>query len=435
MNRRTPLSRRGFLKGGALAVAPLTGSRALRARSAGESSPAFLGAPPEAGILFSKPYGQRRIRKIQQAVRENDLDALIVCNRALQYITYASNFWPFAEEPGLALIPAQGEPSLLVQTYSAVHSRALKSFVWIDDIVDVPHEAISETSDFNLVKQCLASLKSRKLERGRIGLAGGEVDWGLRCYLREQLPHAQIESSDRVLWALIFVKDDVEIALQRYAQRYIDEVAYPAFIGHLAPGVLDDVVFGSVMGNMLKQGADASTVLLFDAGPAGAYTWASGARHRAIEKGDIVLSEPTPSVATYQVEKMYTFAVGRDIPESQKRAAQVVYESFLLLMDELKPGRELTPILEKCVAYIQGKGYPAPPLPMGHWIGVQNHEGPVFTVEGTRGWVLEPGMVMSWHPNMVVKGETRTTCSTCVVITQTGVEDLSKIKMQPMYYV
>ena len=432
------LSRRNLLKGGILAAASLAGQDLFgfgvhESERGTAKSP--LGVPPEAKILFSKEYGRRRLRKVQQAIKKSGLDALVVCNRALQYITYASNFWPYALEPGLVFVPAEGEPTLFVQTYSRIHAHALKSFVWIDDIVDVPHGAVSEGSSLNLVKECVAKLKDLKLESGRIGLAGGEVEWGLKSYLEAQYPHARIENADRVLWSLIVVKDEVEIALQRYAQRYIDEVAYPTFLNVLKPGIPDDVVFGSVMGNMLKQGADASTVLLFDAGPAGAYTWASGVRHRAIQKSNIVLSEPTPSVATYQVEKMYTFAIGHDIPESQKRAAQVVYESFLVVMDELKPGREVTAVLEKCIHYIRSKGYEEPPLPIGHWIGVQNHEGPNFTIEGTRGWVLEPGMVMSWHPNLVIAGKARTTCSTCVLITEKGAEDLSKIKMQPMYYV
>ena len=131
---------------------------------------------------------------------------------------------------------------------------------------------------------------------------------------------------------------------------------------------------------------------------------------------------------------MYTFALGRDIPESQKRGSQVIYEAYQLLMGELKVGQALTPIVEKVEAFIRSHGYEGSTVPVGHWIGTQNHEGPRFTVEGTRGWVLQENMVMSWHPNIVVPGQVRTTCSTCVLITKNGAEDLSSIKMEPVYY-
>jgi Xaa-Pro aminopeptidase len=334
----------------------------------------------------------------------------------------------------MALVLADGPSTLFVNTYSSAHTRALIPIVWTDELVDVPRDSVSEGSNQNLVDACIQKLQDRKLQRGRIGLAGDEIDWLLPFYFRNRLPDAKAEDANRTLTQVIVVKDEVELALIRFAQGLIDEVAYPVFREVLRPGAMDQAVYARVLASMLERGANPATVLLFDAGPAGSGTWASGTRGRRLEKGDIILSEPTPNIAGYQSEKMYTFALGREIPESQKHGSEVIYEAYQLLMSELKVGQELTPIVQRVEAFIRSHGYDGSTVPVGHWIGTQNHEGPRFTVEGTRGWVLQKDMVMSWHPNIVVPGKVRTTCSTCVLLTEKGAEDLSTIKMEPIYY-
>ena len=437
------LKRRDLLKSAALMAGGITafhfdalGQDHSNGQSAGSqaSRAAFPGPPAEVATIYSKEYGRRRMQKIRAALRKANLDALIVSNRGLDYIGYVSNFHPYPLEPGIALVLADGPSTLFVSTYSSAHTRALIPIIWSDELVDVPHDPVSEGSNQNLVNACIQKLQDRKLQRGRIGVAGDEIDWLLPFYFKDRLPDARVEDANRTLTQVIVVKDEVELALIRFAQRIIDEIAYPMFRETLHPGAIDQMVYSRVFASMLERGANPGTVLLFDAGPAGSGTWASGARGRKLEKADIILSEPTPNIAGYQSEKMYTFALGREIPESQKRGSQVIFEAFQLLMGELKVGRELTPIVEKVDAFIRSHGYDGSTVPVGHWIGTQNHEGPRFTVEGTRGWVLEKDMVMSWHPDVVVPGKVRTTCSTCVLLTDSGAQDLSSIKMEPIYY-
>ncbi len=390
--------------------------------------------PDAANTVYSRQYGKKRIQKVQAAIKKAGLDALIVMNRGLNSIAYVSNFYPYPLQPGLALLPAEGPTYLFVNTYSPAHTRALESIIWNDEFFDVPHDPISEGSNQNLVDVCAQQIGKLNLQRGRIGLAGDEVDWILPSYLLDKLPEAHFEDANRTLTEVLVVKDEVEIALIRFAQRYLDEIALPMFKEHLRAGKIDHEVSGKVMGSLLEHGAGAQTWLLWDAGPAGAGTWASGTRGRKLETGDIILTEPTPNVAGYQSEKMYAFALGQNIPESQRRGAQVVYEAFLQIMESLRPGQELTPIVERADAHLRSKGYEGNTVTIGHWIGMQNHEGPRFTREGTKGWVLQPNMVMSWHPNVVVPGEVRTTCSTCILITDKGAEDLSTVKMEPLYF-
>jgi Xaa-Pro aminopeptidase len=427
-------TRRDFLRAGAIATA--AGLSAFAPHASAQSEPSRLWKlPDEAATLHSHEYGGKRLHKIQSAIRQANLDALVIANRSVDYIGYATNFHPYPLQPGVALIPAEGSTFLFVNTYSDAHTRALRPTVWVDEFIDVPHDPVSEGSNKNLLDAAIRQLEQMKLARGRIGLSGDEIDWLLPSYFREALPSARLTDAMDVLDRLIVVKDETEIAVIRFAQRYIDEVAYPAFRELLRPGEVDQSVYVGVLEAMLERGASPSTVLLFDAGPAGAGTWASGAHRRPLEAGDIILSEPTPVIAGYQSEKMYTFALGHAIPESQKRGADVIYDAFQLVMAELKPGRELSKIVDAVESLVRKAGYPGCTVPIGHWIGTQNHEGPRFTAQGIQGWTLRENMVMSWHPNIVVPGQVRTTCSTCVVIREHGPEDLSSVKMRPIYYV
>ena len=72
--------RRNLLKAG---MASLAASVASRVSAQQVSSQAPLLPPPEAKVLDSKEYGQRRIRRIQEALKRSGLDALIVSNRAI----------------------------------------------------------------------------------------------------------------------------------------------------------------------------------------------------------------------------------------------------------------------------------------------------------------------------------------------------------------
>ena len=434
---KTSLERRNLLKGGLFAGAAALTAPGIACRSIGETSYGTrMPEPAEAKILSSKEYGRRRIHRLQEAIRKSGLDALVISNRSLKYIAYVSNFHPSPLETGVCFVPAKGEPTLYIQMYSSAHARVAKRTIWVDDVIDVTKDPVSESSSFNFYREVTGKIKDRKLIRGRIGLAGGESDWMLPYYLRSELPQLRVEDANPLLWDLVIVKDDVELALMRHAQRIVDEVAYPQYQKSLTAGALDADAYTEIFCSMLKAGADTlNSRLIFGAAPYSSGTWASGVENRRIQDTDIILTEPIANVRDYEMEKMFTFAFERDVPETQKRGAQVIYDSFLLALDELKPGREMKPIFEKCTDFIKSNGYEeGSTVLIGHWIGIDNHQGGRITSEGTSGLILKPGMVLSWHPNVVVPGKVRTCCSACLLITDEGVEMMSKIPMQPMYY-
>ncbi len=429
-------SRRSVIKTGVAAGIGMAAGPGCAAQESRGSVGRFP-SPPEADTLNSKAYGQRRIAHVQAALKKAGYDALVVSNRALDYVSYVSNFHPSAMQSGVAFVPAEGTPTLYIQMYSSAHARVAKLTIWIDDVVDVPKDPMSESSSFNFYTEVIAKIRERKLGSGRIGLAGGEVDWLLVPHLQKEFPAAKIEDANAFMYSLAIVKDEIELGLMRHAQRIIDEVAFPQYQKSLKVGALDADVYADVLDAMLRAGADASsTRLILGAAPYDSGTWASGVIDRRIQAGDIILTEPIPRVRSYQTERMFTFAVGRNVPDSQKRGAQVVHESFLLTLEELRPGRELLVAYNKCNDYIKSKGYEeGATVLIGHWIGVDNHQGWRITEEGTRGLILEPGMVLSWHPNIVVPGKLRTCSSACLLITERGVENMSKVPMEPMDYV
>lgn len=434
------VSRRDLLRAGVCAGATAISAPVFSHSNRGQASEVQkLAPPPQAAVLISKEYGQKQVQKFQDAVRKSGLDALIISNRCLNYTGYASNYSPSSMQPGVVFIPGEGAPRLFVQMYSSAHARFAKKTLWIDDVIDVAKDPVSETATENFYKEVVSTLKDRKLTKGKIGLAGGEIDWMLPSYFKSALPDLRVENADPLLWSQIYVKDENEIALIKYTAKVSDEVAFPLIKKMLVPGTLDTDIFTEVLYAMMKGGANSS-MLILGAAPYSAGIWATEAQNRPITKGDIVLCEPIITYAGYQSERMFTFAVGKpeEIPESQKRGAQVIYESFQMVLEEMKPGRELKEVYEKVNNHIKEKGYSeGSTVLIGHFIGRNNHEGPRITSEGTKGLILRPNMVISWHPNVVVPGEggVRTICSSTLLITETGVEMLSKLPMDPIVYV
>jgi Xaa-Pro aminopeptidase len=438
MLRKKEVGRRELLRGSLVAAAAAigcgVGSTPSRGSVGQNSTPSL---PPEAATLNSKEYGQKRIQKFQEGVRKAGLDALIISNRSFEYIAYSTNYHPSSMQPGVVFIPAEGTPRLFVQMYSSAHARMAKRIMWMDDVIDVPKDPVYEAKMLNFYKELVSTLKDRKLTRGRIGLAGGEVDWMLPPYLHENLPDLRTEDANRLLWSLIVTRDDVELGVMRWTARLSDEIAVPMIKKMLVPGTVDRDIFNEVLSALMKAGSDDPRLIL-GAAPYSEGIWATPAQDRKIQTGDIVLCEPIVPLRHYQTERMYTFAVGKDVPDSQKRGAQVVYDSFQLALQEMKPGRDLGDVFIKCNNYIKSNGYPeGSTVLIGHFIGMDNHEGGRITEEGAKGVILQPGMVISWHPNVVVPGDggVRTICSSTLLITNNGVEMMSKLPMEPMVYV
>ena len=105
-------------------------------------------------------------------------------------------------------------------------------------------------------------MKDKKLTRGRVGFAGGELDWVLPDYFRTQLPGLRMEDGNPVLWSIVEVKDDVELALMRYTAQVSDVVAVPLITKLLVPGTLDKEIFNEVLYAMMKAGATSALNLI-----------------------------------------------------------------------------------------------------------------------------------------------------------------------------
>ena len=362
------------LRAGAFGESPSRSNQSAAAQNAEDRSKSKATdsshRPPEVATLYSKEYGRRRIQKVQAAIRRANLDALIVTNRALDYIGYVSNFHPYPLEPGMALVLADGPSTLFVNTYSSAHTRALIPIVWTDAMVDVPRDLVSEGSNQNLVNACIQKLQDEKLQRGRIGVAGEEIDWLLPLYFRDRLPDAKLSDANRTLTEVIVVKDEVELALIRFGQRLIDDVAYPVFRGELRPSAMDQMVYARVLASMLENGADGYGLAVRRRSRSGLRNVGERSRTDADWKRETLFFPNPPRISlVINPKKCTTFALGRDIPESQKRGSEVIYEAYQLLMSELNLGQELTPIVQKVEAFVRSRGYEGSTVPVGHWIG------------------------------------------------------------------
>ena len=145
-----------------------------------------------------------RLRAAQQAMEEQDLDALLLTGGT--NLVYLSGY-PYVDtnlaRPFFLLVPWSGRPTLLVHTGRAYEARALS---WIEDVRT--YEPLSAAP----VGELAAIMREREVFGGRIGMElGFEQRLGLPPAeldrLRAELAPTVIADAAMLLWQLRMIKE------------------------------------------------------------------------------------------------------------------------------------------------------------------------------------------------------------------------------------
>lgn len=400
---------------GMLSQISFADSTAGQARS---SSGPFVHPP-----ISRSAFGQR-IARIRQKMHQQELSCLLVSsvlNHAVRYIGFFD--CGLQGEPSGApqlvsvLLPLEHDPVVYLQTFTAADymlPRA-KAASYIDDLRLVG-------GDNRQVLDLIANqLRGWKLESARIGLAGGEIDWAERLFFGETLPKMELIDANPLLDGLRIVKDREEIALMRESAALAD-AAMLEVEKHIASGVTDGEIYGLGEYSMLRSGADEDTQVLMGIGPSANAMLMDPLNGRRLKKGDILIYEALPFYRLYNTEVAATFALGKP-SDRQWSAAEACEAAYQAGLSEMKPGIRTAKVVESSLKAFQEHGWKSYTHTPGHFVGLDNYEGPPLRHPDL---LLEPGMVLSFHPNVVVANEVKETVCAMFLVTDSGVERISK---------
>lgn len=380
-------------------------------------------------LAFPREEYAARRHHAQRLMEQQQLDALLVSAAAnLVYLTgYRTNLFVSGFRPFLAVIPREGEPTLILPNLELGAGQETCPF---DDI-----RAWGGTPD------CVAPdwltavrdvIREKGLANGRIGIErGGGMRIGLGLDQFEQLqaalPTAEWPNSAPLLWQLRKVKSPAEIACLREAQR-ITDAAYHAVLDFARAGMNERDLLRVLGMKMMEEGADTPGFQVIQSGPA-RYKMANPiAFSRSIQPGEMVILDIGAVYEGYWADITRGFFVG-SVTERQREfyeAARAITEDTVTA---LKPGMtcaELDAVAERSTV---DRGYQEYMLHRtGHAVGLEVHELPSIAPGDET--VLEPGMVVTIEPGIYDFSIGAFRMEDLVLVTDTGYEYLSHARRE-----
>jgi Xaa-Pro dipeptidase len=375
-----------------------------------------------------------RVNRFQRMLRDDEIDgALIVQKTDLFYLIQT-------DQNGLLWVPAEGEPLFLVRKS---YERALQDAL-IDRIL--PLRTLSRVPE--LIK------KNDGTKPDRMGLEMDVLPAKMYLSYKELFSDADMVDISLLIRSVRMIKSPREISLMRKAAAIADELflKVPGFLkeseteielalraesfyrskGH--PGLTPMRAFNvrNVYGHIM---AGPSAAVPSDSpGPTGGTgagpLLSHGAGFGRIRPHEPILIDYTSNVEGYISDQSRIYSLG-DLPEKFHRAHRVMIDVQQAVARNGKPGARpgdlyalALDIAEKAGLSEGFMGYPSPVPFVGHGLGLELDEWPLIGKNSDH--ILESGMVIALEPKFIFAGEGVVGVENTFVVTETGMEKLSR---------
>ncbi len=348
-----------------------------------------------------------RIARLQAALRQRGLPALLAVGSSfydrpgpVAYLT--GHFPPFPNSVfsgparglghALALVPADGEPTLLVD------GRGYRR----DLITALPDIRL----DNDLVAALAGALRERGLATATVGLAGEDIlPLALYRDLAAALPQLTLQRAEDLLHRLRSIKSPDEQRLLRRAAE-IAGVGLRAVMDTIRPGATEQEVCAAGTAAALAAGADFVRYLRVHSGPwsGGGSRWPQ-ATERVMQAGDVVVLDIIGAYRGYAFDVNRTTVVGGGaaLADEDRRFLEAGHAATEAAVTATRAGATLGAVVEAGRRAVIDAGFPAlAPSGAGHAIGLETVEEPYLSAGGAE--ELRPGMVLCVEPSIAIPG-------------------------------
>jgi Xaa-Pro aminopeptidase len=353
-------------------------------------------------------YPVERLAAAQRATAAAGLDALLLTPGSdLRYLTgYDAHE---GERLTCLVLPAEGEPTLIVPTLERPAAEAAPSTV---RIVDHPDGA----DPYPLVRAALPGPVAA------VGLA--DRMWAEQVLaLRTALPGADQRLAGEVLRELRIRKSPAEVAALAEAGAAIDAV-HSRMGEWLRPGRTEVEVAADIAAAIRAAGHLSVDFVIVAAGPNGASPHHATA-DRPIGAGEPVVVDIGGTMPSgYRSDCTRTYLVGGPAPAEFTDYYAVLYEAQRAAVAAVRPGVTAEAVDAAARDVIAAAGYGAAFLHRtGHGIGLDTHEEPYVVAGNHR--PLETGMAFSVEPGIYLAGRHGARIEDIVVCTPDGGQRLN----------
>lgn len=377
-----------------------------------------------------------RVRRIQAEMASRGIAASIIFKPENSY--YLTGFNPIIySHPVIAIVPADGEPLMLVHALRDDHGRA-SSFV--SDIRLYGAWSTKVTMAPNWLDALAEILGELGVREGTLGVEEGFMTVERFTQIKAALPAATFKDVSHFIDHVRLIKDPDEIANARIAAKIADHGMNEA-VATVSKGLSErDIAIGA-MGAMNRFWADTyPDVEVCDFGSLeggaqnGLWTWALAGDRMFFNCDNPTQRKPVRGEAVsifiwavangIHAENERTVAFG-PLPDANRRAIDTILDIRDTLTPMMKPGTGYAELFLATRSALERAGYAANiPGRIGHGIGLGAHEH--SSLDAKSELLLEPGMLFTLEPNLRVPGVCATQISDTILITQTGCEFLTR---------
>lgn len=332
-----------------------------------------------------------RVLRAQELIREAGLDALLVHSNEAEManVRYFSDYWPIFESAGV-LIPAKGEPALLIgpesETFARDRSRipAIYQLTAYREPAEPDYPTIPVSSFAEVFRKHCGGVPRR------LGIGGWAVlPLPVWQGLRDDFPHCEISKADAIMTALRGRKSEAEVeCLQRAFA--ISEGAIEAVLGALTPGVTELELVGVAQAALYAAGAEYEGMPQYVlSGPNSCHAISRPTR-RKIVPGEMLQLNLSARVEGYASGVGRPVCLGR-MSREMEELTEFGLAAHRWTIDHMQPGEWASEVAGRYEEWVREQGY-GEYLLYGpcHGLGLIEVEPP--WLEKTSNYRLEPGM-------------------------------------------
>ncbi len=379
--------------------------------------------------------GTQRIAGLQSALRSRNVDAMISFKPENSF--YLSGFNPIIySHPVIALLPAQGEPAVLMHALRDDHARAS---AWVKDIRLYGAWSTKKTMGPNYLEALKEILRERGVADGVLGFEGEYLPVNRLEQLRKLLPGARFVDTSDLIEHSRYVKDAEEIRCARIAARLTD-IGMDAALAAIAGGASERevaIVAQAAMNRLWLTDYPDIEVCDFGSLEGGAqnglWCWClTGERVlvntdnpslRKPKAGEIAVIFIWTNCNGVHAENERAVAIGK-LADDRKAAYDAVLEIRERVTPSMRPGMRCGDLYDRAKQEYIRLGYERYlPGRIGHGLGLGAHEHP--SLDTRSDIVLQPGMLITFEPNLRIPEWGGLQHSDSVLITDDGNEFLT----------
>lgn len=354
-----------------------------------------------------------RLEKLSEALKKNNLDALILnAGPSLTYLT--GLHFHLSERPVVAVFTAEDEPLIILPELEMlkVSGMAVQAFSYGEDPTEWD-------GVFRKAAQFLA------LGRKRIGVDPRQMRLLEFRHFKAGAPEADYPDASSLVTGLRIHKDKKEIMAMRKAVQ-IAQAALEAMLPAIKIGMDEKEIAGELVIQLLRSGSASEMPFapIVSGGANGANPHASPS-NRKIQIGDLLVIDWGATWDGYISDLTRTFVVGKVDDECQK-IYRIVKESNAAGRAAGKPGVPCSEVDKAARSVIEKAGYGQYfTHRTGHGIGMDAHEDPYMRSDNEQ--LLETGMAYTVEPGIYLPGRNGVRIEDDMVITPEGAESLSNM--------